>query len=336
MSQLERIKSEQPLDFGFLARHSFSPRPEALDARQARLIIDSYGKGSTAEQGEASALMKALERYCGIFQGDEIRTTRRFVDFPPGDAILPNDILQFSDAQYEHGLAGDAHSGARGPIRFDPSAEMEWSPAWSLRDERFKHIPTDLLYFFHDASGNNQVSSESNGCAAGNTVEEAILQGFLELVERDACAIWWYNRLQRAEIDLNQLGDSYILDLRSQLGASGRRLWVLDVTSDLGIPVVIAVAHWKEDSRDCVELAGGADFDLRIATLRAMTELNQFLAVDRMSRRAAPPTAEYKGGALQVPLRKNVYLVPHGKARRRGVQSAKFQASIGANRSWLA
>ena len=126
---------------------------------------------------------------------------------------------------------------------------MEWSPAWSLRDERFKHIPTDLLYFFHDASGNNQVSSESNGCAAGNTVEEAILQGFLELVERDACAIWWYNRLQRAEIDLDQLGDSYILDLRSQLGASGRRLWVLDVTSDLGIPVVIAVAHWKEDSR---------------------------------------------------------------------------------------
>jgi ribosomal protein S12 methylthiotransferase accessory factor len=41
-----------------------------------RLIGDSYGKGSTVEQGEASALMQAIERYCGIFQGDEIRMTR--------------------------------------------------------------------------------------------------------------------------------------------------------------------------------------------------------------------------------------------------------------------
>jgi hypothetical protein len=55
VSQLERIKSEQPLDVGFLARHNFSPRPEALDAPQARLIGDSYGKGSTAEECEASA-----------------------------------------------------------------------------------------------------------------------------------------------------------------------------------------------------------------------------------------------------------------------------------------
>src|SRR4029077_14316832 len=57
-SQLERIESKQPLDFSFLARHSFSPRPEAIDAPRVRLIGDSYGKGSIAEQGEASALMK--------------------------------------------------------------------------------------------------------------------------------------------------------------------------------------------------------------------------------------------------------------------------------------
>jgi hypothetical protein len=32
-----------------------------------------------------------IERYSGIFQGDEIRVTRRFTDFPPADAIHPND-----------------------------------------------------------------------------------------------------------------------------------------------------------------------------------------------------------------------------------------------------
>jgi len=45
----------------------------------------------------------------------------------------------------------------------------------------------------------------SNGCAAGNTREEAILQGFLELVERDAAAIWWYGEIRRPAIDLGGL-----------------------------------------------------------------------------------------------------------------------------------
>ena len=81
------------------------------------------------------------------------------------------------------------------PAPFDRSAKIEWSPVWSLRDERFKYLPTSLLYFFYRGPG--QINADSNGCAAGNTLEEAIVQGFLELVERDAYAIWWYNRLQR-------------------------------------------------------------------------------------------------------------------------------------------
>ena len=62
---------------------------ETVDELRAGLSGGSFGKGSTAEQGEASALMEAIERYSGIFQGDEIRVTRRFTDFPPGDAIPP-------------------------------------------------------------------------------------------------------------------------------------------------------------------------------------------------------------------------------------------------------
>jgi oxazoline/thiazoline synthase len=307
VSQLDRIKSEHPLDFTFLAKHSFSPRPEAVQALQVQPVRDSYGKGSTADQAEASALMQAVERYCGIFQGDEIRTNRRYVDFPAGEPVHPDDIL----------LSGDPHP-------FNPLVEIEWSPVWSLRDERFKHLPTSLLYFFHDASGQNQFNAYSNGCAAGNTMEEAILQGFLELVERDAYAIWWYNRLQRAEIDLDRLGDSYVRDQRAQFAAMGRDLWVLDITSDIDIPVVIAVLHWKESGRECIELAAGAHFDLRIATLRAVTGLNQLLAIARMRRGANATTVADKDDALPVPLRKNTHLLPHGKAASRGARSRKF------------
>ena len=188
--------------------------------------------------------MEAIERYSGIFQGDEIRATRRFTDFPPGDAIPPNDVLLFSDAQYRRGQAPapDSDDSQMTRTSFDRSAEIEWSPVWSLRDERFKYLPTSLLYFFY--RGPAAFAADSNGCAAGNTLEEAIVQGFLELVERDAYAIWWYNRLQRPEVDLSQFDDSYVRDLQSQLAETGRRLWVLDVTSDLGIPTFVAITHW--------------------------------------------------------------------------------------------
>ena len=282
ISRLERIEADLPLNTNYRATHNFSAPAETVNDLRAGLGGGSFGKGSTAEQGEASALMEAIERYSGIFQGDEIRATRRFTDFPSGEAILPNDVLLYSDAQHRQPAhtseSDDSHMAV--PPPFDPSAKVEWSPVWSLRDERFQYLPTSLLYFFY--KGPAAYQADSNGCAAGNTREEAIVQGFLELVERDAYAIWWYNRSQRAQVDLSRFDDSYIRDLQNQLAATGRRLWVLDVTSDLGIPTFVAVTHWMQNGQENVEFGSGAHFDARIALLRALTELNQFLSIGLM------------------------------------------------------
>ena len=327
VSRLERIEADLPLNTNYLATHNFSSRPETVEELKAGLSGGSFGKGSTAEQGEASALMEAIERYSGIFQGNEIRLTRRFTDFPAGDAIPPNDVLLFSNAQYQERQApacGSHHSQIV-PARFDQSAEIEWSPVWSLRDERFKYLPTTLLYFFYRGAGAYRVHADSNGCAAGNTIEEAIVQGFLELVERDAYAIWWYNRLQRSQVDLAQFDDPYIRDLKVQLAQTRRRLWVLDVTSDLGIPSFVTIAHWVEDSHELVEFGSGAHFDARVAVLRAMTELNQFLSIGLMGRRRPNPetkeSSQHASGSLNhghLPpfrLEDHPYLTPSGTAR---------------------
>jgi oxazoline/thiazoline synthase len=279
VSRLERIEADLPLNTNFFAAHNFSAPARTVNELRAGLSGGSFGKGSTAEQGEASALMEAIERYSGIFQGDEIRVTRRFTDFPPGDAIPPNDVQLFSDAQVRQVEASDSED-SHAPTPFDPSAEIEWSPVWSLRDERFIYLPTSLLYFFY--RGPAEIHADSNGCAAGNTREEAIVQGFLELVERDAYAIWWYNRLQRPAVDLSRFDDSYVRDLQSQLADAGRRLWVLDVTNDLGIPTYVAVLHWMQNSQENIEFGSGAHFDSRIAMLRTLTELNQFLSIGLM------------------------------------------------------
>jgi hypothetical protein len=56
----------------------------------------------------------------------------------------------------------------------------------------------------------------SNGNAAGNTLEEAILQGFFELVERDAMALWWYNRLRKPGVAVETFGEPYLLELAEE------------------------------------------------------------------------------------------------------------------------
>src|SRR6266849_2634546 len=281
ISRLERIEADLPMNTNYYAAHNFSAPATTVDELRAGLSGGSFGKGSTAEQGEASALMEAIERYSGIYQSDEIRLTRRFTDFAPSDAILPNDVLLFSEAQSQpdETQTDDSHQHMV-PARFDQSAKIEWSPVWSLRDQRFRYLPTSILYFFY--SGPAAFHADSNGCAAGNTLEEAIVQGFLELVERDSYAIWWYNRLQRPEVDLSQFDDSYVRDLQTQLAETGRRLWVLDITSDLGVPTYVAILHWKQNGQENIEFGSGAHFDKRIALLRALTELNQFLSIGLM------------------------------------------------------
>ncbi len=322
VSRLERIQADLPLNTNYHAAHNFSGPSETVNELRAGLSAGSFGKGSTAEQGEASALMEAIERYSGIFQGDEIRAKRRLADFPSGEAIPPNEVLLFSDAQLGRGespMSGSDDWEAT-PALFDPSARMDWSPVWSLRDGRFKHLPTSLLYFFH--RGPATFAADSNGCAAGNTIEEAIVQGFLELVERDAYAIWWYNQLQRPELDLGQFDDSYVRDLRKQLAETGRRLWVLDVTSDLGIPTFVAITHWMQNGQENIEFGSGAHFDSRIALLRALTELNQFLSLGLMGGGTGEKSS--LDGTTPLRLQDHPYLMPSGEHLVQPDFSSKF------------
>ena len=64
-SRLERIEADLPLNTNYFAAHNFSTPAKTVHELRAGLSGGSFGKGSTAEQGEASALMEAIERYCG-------------------------------------------------------------------------------------------------------------------------------------------------------------------------------------------------------------------------------------------------------------------------------
>ena len=244
----------------------------------------SSGKGATPEQAEASALCEAVERYSGVFHGDEIRRRARFADFSDGEAIHPNAVQNFSDRQYE---CADEINARRMrfnyvPQRFDPDAEIDWSPVWSLTAGRCRWLPTSMLYFSAPLDGKPvYCPPDSNGCASGNTLEEAILQGFFELVERDAFACWWYNRVALPEVDLDSFDDPWLSRAPDYYGAHDRELWVLDATGDLGVPAFVAVSRRADGDSEDILYAAGAHSDPHVAALRAVCELNQHLSATR-------------------------------------------------------
>ncbi len=256
-------------------------RSRSLSSLRRSLRSKSAGKGSTREQSEVSALCEAVERYSGALHGDEIRVRKRFLEWGGGeDAIHPNAVQLFSDDQLDHAASINAkgHPYNVVPPRLDPDAEIEWTPAWSLTQRRHRHLPTSMLYSMApEQRGPADLIADSNGCAAGNTLEEAIAQGFYELVERDAFAIWWYNRLRVPALDLASFDDEYLASAPDYYARHERDLWLLDVTSDIGIPSFVALSRRPDGKTEDIIYGAGAHADPRIAALRAVCELNQCL-----------------------------------------------------------
>jgi ribosomal protein S12 methylthiotransferase accessory factor len=155
--------------------------------------------------------------------------------------------------------------------------------------------------------------ADSNGNAAGNTLEEAILQGFMELVERDSVALWWYNRLKRPAVDLGSFDEPYLQALQDYYKTQQRDLWVLDITSDLNIPVFAAVSRRTDRAIEDIMLGFGAHFDPKIAILRAVTELNQslpFANIAELDSNPVPLEQELKDWLTTATLDNQPYLAP--------------------------
>ncbi len=263
----------------YVADHNFIRLADDLPALHEHLYRSAGGKGQSDIQARVSAMAESIERYSGVFQGDEARVRASLVELGSA-AVHPNDLMLYSRRQYERreqiNNAGSLFQWV--PQPFDENQAIEWSPAWSLTRQEVRYVPTAYCYFGYSRQHQAWYArADENGGAAGNNLEEAILQGFLELVERDSVALWWYNCLQKPGVDLASFDEPYFQGLQGVYQTLRRELWVLDITGDLGIPAFAALSRRVDKPVEDITLGFGCHFEPRLAVLRALTELNQFL-----------------------------------------------------------
>ena len=267
-------RADHPMRPVFGASYYVCPAPGAPREPGDPFSRPAFGKGRTPAQSRTSALAEAIERYAALWTGSEptVRATARELG---DDAVPPQRLLNFSARQYaERSAASRADWRHSAPALFSETLPLDWTPCWSLTRECRRYVPTSYVINQFPAPEAERVCPfNPNGGAAGNGLEEAILQGFLELVERDAVAIWWYNRLHVPGVALESFTSDYGLRVQQHYAGLGWELAVLDVTQDLDVPTFAAIARQRLSGRFLVGF--GCHFDAELALERAVTELHQ-------------------------------------------------------------
>lgn len=231
-------------------------------ARELMPVRKQMGKGASAIQAEASALMELAERYSYFsFWADEQRFTS--ATWSEAEAIWPGKLLAINRvaASVDEDIAEGTARGIMDLVRW------RFAPVLEVHSGREVVAPLDWF----------KKISEFNGSSAGNSNEESVLQGVCELIERHVCAIVDRERLTTPTIAQDGLKDPVLAGLVAAFAVRGVRVLLKDFSLGLPAPTVAAAAYDPAtfpNRSEIVFTAGTATTPAK-AAIRALTEVAQ-------------------------------------------------------------
>lgn len=233
------------------------------------------GWGASQHEAYENCAKEFAERLSAQFFGDE-QIRRCALDDLHGSGVLPPDIMLMGDGQpAQTGSPPEAESMTENLAQWQPGVAIDWVRATSPLSMSDCWLPAGLCYLGHATDrGAGLAPATTNGVAAGASIDDAAIRAFVELVERDAVAIWWYNRLARPRLAPSSTGDRLIAAYDLWAGRRGRPLALYDLSHDCDVPVVAAVTH-DGDGRH-IALGFGAGATTAAAARHAVGELAQF------------------------------------------------------------
>jgi len=198
-----------------------------------------------------------------------------------GEGIEYLSQLQTADDALEHapvnpdatfGPQTRAFVAAFAAHRLRPHADLSWCRARRLGDGREVLLPADLCV--RRPLEQQQVKPPfplGTGSAAGRSWDAAALHGVLELIERDAASLWWLggNRGKSIPREHPALVAAGTLLAQLRQGVSARRGWLLEITTDIGVPCAASVSCMADGFGVAVGLAARPTLEAaaRAATL---------------------------------------------------------------------
>ncbi|MFB5189279.1 TOMM precursor leader peptide-binding protein [Alicyclobacillus fastidiosus] len=261
--------------------HAFSNGDRYVEAgayiyTPAGTEIAGYGSGLSITDAKQSAMLEVLERSCG-FQA----VNRRPVVFgkyselndiaihPPQFGLHSHELLQSSNHIFEP---------------FDEETKYSWVWAHSTKYNTSVLIPEQIAFYGPTADEKRFIKETSNGCALGGTLEEAVLHGTFEVLERDGFLNMWYAKMPLPELRLGNYCPAHTSEVFNYLEESGFEVRLFNMSHDLSIPAICAVAINEENDYPKVVSGSACHLNPYQAVNGALRELTvQVLNLQRTS-----------------------------------------------------
>ena len=258
---------------------------------------DGAGSGSDSTTAEFIAVMESLERYSSAMWD-----ARSFLLESENNLqerlVSPNQFPRCSTAELDSGHV---------LRRYDPGVPIRWVRGWSLTSGHQVWVPAIAVYLHLPYLNDSErfIRSVSTGCAVHESMRKAVLNGLLEVVERDAIALTWLHELPLPRIAASEAGEFPPEALASWKSYRdyGIETHLFDATTDFGIPVIFALQISDQDD-DIAQLVGAAS---ALEPAEALTKVFREMASIRIALRAFlaqstsikiyPDVANVTGGA---------------------------------------
>lgn len=210
--------------------HAFGAIQSIPQARGGQHAI--YGLGVSLDEplARAAAVGELMERTCAVAPPAPGHALRgKACDLPAPStgltifrSLAPRQMRRFPAARH---------------LRDD--TEVEWCRARSLIAGHNVLVPAALMHFEYGGKAPNDCFPElvGTGFACGETLEDAVLAGIREWIERDALVSAWHNRIPLQRLTCTGLD----LDPKP-FSPDSSTLSVYAVPTDLASPVVVAVS----------------------------------------------------------------------------------------------
>lgn len=217
------------------------------------------GKGVSPIQAQVSITMEAIERYCSEYReeyggkllwGSFSALGKKF------NILDPREMILSRRGDYSH------------------EKEISWVWGHDLASDKEILVPACAVYHPFPQHGTFLFNTHTNGIAAGNTYEEAVIHGLAELIERDAWSIAKYTHAYNDALFMeNEPGNEFIIDVLERFEKADIEIVTKDLTTDIDVPVIAAFSR-DLMYREMVPIDGfGAHLDPRVALVRALLEI---------------------------------------------------------------
>jgi len=235
-----------------------------LGFRPAHLEESSGGSAASRAQARAAAIGEAAERYAASFVPDGlVAATARELGHV---AAEPESFALFAPEQ---------HAEPAFPfVPFTASTRVRWTRGFALPDGAPAWLPAQLVYLRWRGAPPDEAPigyATSSGLACGATREESLLAGLLEVVERDAFALTWANRLSLPLLDWS--GEPELLEWEERyLAPAAADHAVADLSCFLGLPVALGVVGGRGGGEPAHAVGAGSGVTASEAWRKALAE----------------------------------------------------------------